>query len=155
MNNAKSELLLMQMRKMHFLDSQRFLNFNVHTFKKCKNYGLNEHEVVVLGKKIVYKGILQGTATTYWNGQNIAIKLDDRIEGLPEEFVVYPEFIGTMSPTAGFKVMGKMKRLVAFNVRPGDKLTVEGELILETEGDVEFYRMPASHIYNVSLKIGI
>ena len=106
-----------------------------------------------MGKKTVYKGELSGTATSYY-ANNLVIKLDNVIEGIPEEIVVYPEFMASMSPGAGFKVMGKMKRLVAFTAKPGDVIMVEGELVLENDGGLDYYRMPCKHIYNKTLKVG-
>ena len=107
-----------------------------------------------MGKKSIFKGVLRGTATTYLINNNFAIKLDELVEGIPEEFVVYPEFAGSMSPGAGFKMMGKIKRLVALCIKPGDKITIEGELILEDEGNIEYFRLAAKHIYNETLKCG-
>jgi len=112
--------------------------------------------MILLGKDIIYKGILRCTATTYWNSQSIAVKIDEPMEGIPPELVVYPEFMGSMSPGAGFKMMGKMKQLIAFNTRPGDKLVVEGSIVMESEKKTEreYVRMPCSHIYNETLRIG-
>ena len=106
-------------------------------------------------KKTLIKGIMKGTATSYlMNG--FVFKLDERIEGLPEEFVVYNSKMGSMSPGAGFGMMKSLKKIMSTIIRPGDTVIVEGELIVEYEGkeQLEFIRMGADHIYNETLKCG-
>ena len=106
-------------------------------------------------KKTLFKGIMRGTAKSFWTS-NFVIELDDKIEGLPEEFVVYSAKFGTPSPGAGFGMMKSMAKIISTNIRPGDKVIVDGELIVEYEGkeDLEFIRMGADHIYNETLKCG-
>ncbi len=105
-------------------------------------------------KKTLFKGVMEGTATTYWYGSNFVIKLDNPIEGIPEEFVVYSSAMAGSG--GGFGAMKSMRKIMATNIRPGDKMIVEGELIVEYEGkeQLEFVRMAADHIYNGTLKCG-
>ncbi|MHA1300318.1 MAG: hypothetical protein ACTSO9_12925 [Candidatus Helarchaeota archaeon] len=106
-----------------------------------------------MGKKTIFKGRLNGTSTSYALGSSIVFKPDDRIEGMPEEFVVYARKLAL--DNYGGSGFG-MKKSMATHIRPGDKLVVEGELIQEFEGKekLEYVRMKAEHIYNVTLKCG-
>ncbi len=103
-------------------------------------------------RKILFKGILRGTATSNKIGSIFVIKLDEKIEGLPKEFVVFNTYMGSDSRSP----MGTLKNAMATPIRIGDKIIVEGEIIQEFKGKeaLEYIRMDAKHVYNETLKYG-
>ncbi len=108
--------------------------------------------MVEIGKRTLFKGIIRGTATSNLEGCSFVMKIDDKIEGIPEEFVVY----STSLRSAYDYQSGSNKRTLSTQIRQGDSLVVEGELIQEFLGNenLELIRMGAKHIYNVTLKCG-
>ena len=100
-----------------------------------------------MGKIELYKGVISGTATSnlvYGRSQagghyEFSFKLDTKIEGLPEEFLVLA-----------------YTRTGQLILRSGDKVIIEGKLVKETMGkeELEIIEMQAKHIYNSTLKCG-
>ncbi|NVM00970.1 MAG: hypothetical protein HWN67_01425 [Candidatus Helarchaeota archaeon] len=100
----------------------------------------------------MFKGVIRGTATSNLEGCSFVIKIDDIIEGLPEEFVVYSSSLRS----AYDRQSGGSKRTLSTQIRQGDSLVIEGEIIQEFIGNenLELIRMGADHIYNITLKCG-
>ncbi|NVM02601.1 MAG: hypothetical protein HWN67_09715 [Candidatus Helarchaeota archaeon] len=100
-----------------------------------------------MGKVELFKGVLSGIMTSsllYAISQaggryQFSFKLDKKIEGIPDEFLVY-------AYTHGGQII----------VRPGDRIIIEGKLIKKTIGkeELEIIEMYANHIYNSTLKCG-
>lgn len=73
------------------------------------------------------------------NFYKFSFKLDELIEGIPDEFLVW-------GVTRGGHLI----------LRQGDKVIIEGKLVKQTIGkeELEIIEMEAKHIYNSTLKCG-
>ena len=106
-----------------------------------------------MGKKnILFKGTIEGIATSTINGRCFVIKTDTNIEGIPNEFAVSHVKLWTMY--AGIANLDR--KLASTYIRPGDTIMVEGEIVeeeIDKEG-LQIIRMNARLIYNKTLKCG-
>ena len=92
-------------------------------------------------KKSIYKGKLQGVATSHLIEGKFSFKIDTKIEGLPEELIV------------ALKVTMNSSVLL---IREGDKIDIIGEILQEFKGKekLEHIYMRGLQIYNKTLKFG-
>ncbi len=109
------------------------------------NTTLKHGKGLKIKRKEVFKGKLSGTATSdvklYISAQPplvFSIKLDQEIEGIPNEFLVCSQIHTNIF------------------IRNGDKLLIEGKLFQGIMGKNEFSitEMHVDHIYNTNLKYG-
>ncbi len=117
------------------------------------NLKINFRRVLEMGnKKTLYKGTLEGTATSTFFGRCFVFKPDQKIEGIPEELIIVLTKLWTV-----YNGIANINQQVAGTyVRPGDKIFVDGEIVEEPliKDDLPTIRMQAKIIYNKTLKCG-
>ncbi|MFX1451486.1 MAG: hypothetical protein ACFFCM_11625 [Promethearchaeota archaeon] len=107
--------------------------------------------MVKIVKKLLLKGIIRGIAISNLEGCSFIIKLEDKIEGLPEEFVVY-----SRKAAHRYSPVSREPKIQSTHIREGDYVIIEGQIVQEVIGkeNFEIIRMEAEHIYNITLKCG-
>ncbi len=125
----------------YFLGKEQIENIKMkanYVYNKTLKHGAG----LKIKKKEVFNGILSGTATSdiiySFLERQFSIKLDMKIEGIPNEFMVYSH-----------DVYGLI-------IKKGDKVLIEGKLYQGRMENDEFHinEMEAHHIYNKTLKCG-
>ena len=105
-------------------------------------------EVFKFKDKILFKGTIRGRIITNsditYYCRSFIINIDERIEGIPEEFPVFAE------TTSNFKY------LVMTHLREGDTVQLNGKIIqsLSNFWQKDIIWMRANHIYNETLQFG-
>ncbi len=92
----------------------------------------------------LFRGTLHGIVTSERVDNAFVMKLDEKIEGLPEEIVVVISIT-----TGGYRFMSAYMRI-------GDKVIVDGVIKRQIRGksQLEYIYMIANHLYNENLKVG-
>ncbi|MFX1450675.1 MAG: hypothetical protein ACFFCM_07535 [Promethearchaeota archaeon] len=101
--------------------------------------------------KEIFSGIVRGTASSFIIGSSFVIKLDEKFDGIPEEFVVYNHNLAQNYNM----FLGKDNKKSSTFIRPEDRVIIKGKIVQDfLEDNMELIRMHATLIYNETLRCG-